>query len=191
MTIPTFLGSDALYRTQHDPQSLRAFALGAQHPNLNTLLQATPDALNTLAGQAQLEAAAQHYWQRVPCHSALKDAIKRHAAALLNSHNLTFEDITLHLAHPELPLLKYYGAIMNTTQDRGQLWRRHLIYCRSLSLALHEYSRSPDAQLCYSASSVVATTLQKKECVCFHYKAAAHCFHMGSWRYFLLPMPWE
>lgn len=40
------------------------------------------DALNTLAGQAQLETVAQHYWQRVPCHCLLKYAIERHTTAL-------------------------------------------------------------------------------------------------------------
>ncbi|MFC5078867.1 hypothetical protein VTH8203_03390 [Vibrio thalassae] len=191
--IPSFTLAAELYDTQHNFEWLRAFALGVQHPAIHTIVSTHPNALTSLDGQAQVEAAARAHWRQAQCHCGLRWTLNRYATALCGAHNLTFEDIDLHLAYPELPLLKYYGALLKASRntDKEPLWRRHLAYCRALSLALYEYSRAPDSQLCYSASSIVTTSAAKKESVCFRYQATAHCYHVNDWRYFLLPMPWE
>lgn len=193
MTIPTFTDTRELYDAQHHLPSLHAFALGAQHPDIHALISHHPDALQTLEGQERLASVAHHHWQRAQYHSAIRHTLNRHANALYSGHNLCFEDIELHRMYPALPLMKYYAALQKGKQSvaKDQLWSRHLVYCRNISLALHEIARASNSSLSYNAHSLTVSTPSKKECVCFHYQAAAQCYHVSDWRYFLLPMPWE
>lgn len=136
--------------------------------------------------------AAKYYWERAQGNRTLMHCVSRHTKALLGSRNIMFEDVSLHSTHPELPLIKYYGALLAAKgkMDKDKVWRRHLVYCCSLCLALYEHSRSPHAELCYNANSVMISNTKDKQCFCFTYKASSRCFHVGGWRYFLLPMPW-
>lgn len=191
--IPSFSAPGEWLLTARNRHWLQLFALGTQHPEIRAALSSHSDTLNTLEGQAQLEALAQRHWQQALGCDALKGAIHQHAKALCFGHSVWFEDIELHLAHPALPLIKYYGALLywDGQTPKERLWARHLTYCRTLTLALYYYARSPRSALSYNAHSLTVSSPSTKECLCFSYQAKSSCYRFNEWRYLILPMPWE
>jgi hypothetical protein len=193
MTVCNFSQPRHYHESQHDVSTLAAFALGAQHPEIYNVLIQDGTLPSSLATQERLESIAKHYWHESLFDSRLYHTACRHADALVDSRNVLFNDLSLHLEHPELPLIKYYGAIQASKGevDKDQIWQRHLVYCRTLCLALHELQRHPEAQVCYCASSVTVSSPKEHQCFSYTFQASARCFHLNHWRYFLLPLPWE
>jgi hypothetical protein len=175
-----------------DDCQLVAFALGAQHSSLYNILHPDSTVPVSLEHQERLESAAKYYWEIAQRNSLLKQAASQHAKALLGGRNFTFEDVWLHLAHPELPLVKYYNALIEAkgVMDKDKVWQQHLIYSRTLYLAMYEHSREPAAELCYNANSVMVSIPKSKQCLLFNYNATSQCFHLEGWHYYLKPMPW-
>ncbi|WP_413111954.1 hypothetical protein [Thaumasiovibrio sp. DFM-14] len=193
MKINHFSQPHHFFESQHNLDSLAAFALGAQHHSIQTLLCQDGAIPTSLQCQYELESAAKYYWDKAQYNPRLMLSVLRYSKALLESRDTMFEDISLHLAYPELPLIKYYAALLKAKNeiDRDQIWCRHLTYCRALCLALYEHSRAPNAELSYNANAVMLNNAKDKQCFYFTGNAAPQCFHLKAWRYFLLPMPWE
>ncbi|MDW2318795.1 hypothetical protein R7127_00675 [Vibrio sp. 1159] len=133
------------------------------------------------------------YWEAYQLDKSLRRLTCQHAKAIVYSRNRVFEDLSWHISHPELPLVKYYAALLEAEgqMEKEQVWRRHLIYCRTLCLALLEQQQHPKADVCYFINAVLVNMVEESQCLCYCFRATPQCFHIDQWRYFLLPMPWE
>lgn len=193
MTLLNFSQPWHFSESQTDLPSLAGFALGAQHPRIFEILQRDGELPSSLETQEEMESIAEQYWEAYQQDKSLRRLTCQHAQAIVYSRNRVFEDLGWHISHPELPLVKYYAALLEAEgqMEKEQVWRRHLVYCRTLCLALHEQQRHPIADVCYSINTVMVNIASEKQFLSYCFRAAAQYFQVDQWTYVLLPMPLE
>lgn len=192
MSMLNFAQPHHFLQSAGDSRALCAFALGAAEQSVyDHLKDERSEIPSSLARQEIIERIAQEKYGQYIKVAELKQTLKKHTETLLEESHWDFEDVKLHIQHPDLPLVKYYAAIMQTQGRvcRCTVWEQHYELCQMMSLAVYEQYQHPTAHVSYSKESVVVTHPKTRQCLCYGKLSAPTHYYSHGYHYIQLSLP--
>ncbi len=173
-------------------RQLSAFALGAAEQSVYAHLKGESSEIPTsLARQQTIERIAREQYNQYLNVAKLKQSLKKHADTLLVKNDWDFEDVKLHIQHPDLTLVKYYAAIVQSRRRvcPSTVWTRHRLLCQMISLAVYEQHQHPTAQISYSKERVIVAHPETRQCFCYGNSTTPVHYYVQGYHYIQLSLP--